>query len=133
MTLILTHLALANDALRRVKGVGPNDVPFRIRYRRRTAVLCGLPALEGSQIEFRYRLSRHCVIFYLRLTMASFSSVFLLTRDRLCGGVVTITVASFFGETAFQGDSADRFFCHFNTLQRSLVSSASAGARGNND
>ena len=51
-----------------------------------------------------------------QLTMASFSSVFLLSRDRLRGGVVT--VASFFGETAFQGP--DRVFWslgHFNTFQ----------------
>ena len=68
-----------------------------------------------------------------RLTMVSFLSVFLLFRDRLCGGVVI--VASFLGETAFQGDSADQIFWslrHFNTLQRRdyLVASASVGARG---
>ena len=53
------------------------------------------------------------------LTMASFATVFLLSRDRLCGGVVT--VSSFFAETVIQGDGGTRLFStviHFNTFQR---------------
>ena len=71
-----------------------------------------------------------------RLTMASFATVFLFSRDRLCGGVVT--VSSFFAETAIHGDSGMRLFStviHFNTFQRKdyLVSRASAGTRDEND
>ena len=50
--------------------------------------------------------------------MVSLSSAFLLSRDRLCGGVVT--VPSFFGETAVQGDSSDRLLytiSHFTTFE----------------
>ena len=73
--------------------------------------------------------------------MASFSSGFLISRGRLCDGVVTVPRPSFFGETAVQGDSVDRLYIlsHFNTIECTsiyrdyLVSSASAGAGGDND
>ena len=64
--------------------------------------------------------------------MASFSIVFLLSRDRLCRGGV-VTVPNFFGETAIQVDSVLYTLSHFNTFQRRDYLVSSARARGEND
>ena len=86
------------------------------------------------KLEWRLNYSKYGT--RCRLTMASFATVFLFSRDRLCGGVVA--VSSCFAETAIQGDSGTRLFSnviHFDTFQRRdyLVSRANAGARDEND
>ena len=76
-----------------------------------------LPALVDYQTVdcpcIHYKLEYRTVlcmgtILILLLTMTSFATGFLLSRDRLCGGLVA--VSSFFAETAIQGDNGTRLF-----------------------